>query len=282
MLALSRSALVLTTAALCLSLHAAPGFAQQATPPKPAVSPPAAPPDLAAPPADAVTTSSGLASRVLVTGTGTERPGPTDLATFHYTGWTADGKAFQSTTARGVPAKTLVDRLLPGLSEGLQLMVPGETRRLWVPEALAFKGEQGRPAGPLVLDVALLSVDPDPRKAPPDLLSPPDEGRLPSGLASRVLRPGTGAAKPKAWNRVRVHYTGWTTDGAMFDSSVIRGEPAVFALDQVIRGWTDGVQLMVPGEKRRFWIPARLAYGNEPGKPRGMLVFDIELLGIER
>lgn len=220
---------------------------------------------------------------MLQAGTGQGSPGPTDLATFHYTGWTADGKAFQSTPARGAAATTLLDRVLPGMAEGLQMMTPGEKRRLWVPEALAFKGEQGRPAGPLVFDVELVTFEPDPRKAPPDLLSPPaDAEKRPSGLTTRVLRPGTGTAKPRSWNRVRVHYTGWTTDGVMFDSSVMRNEPAVFPLDGVIRGWTEGVQLMVAGEKRRFWIPSRLAYGNEPGKPRGMLVFDIELLGIEK
>lgn len=78
-----------------------------------------------------------------------------------------------------------------------------------------------------------------------------------------------------------VHYTGWTTDGKMFDSSIVRGKPATFGLDQVIRGWTEGVQLMVEGEKTRFWIPQRLAYEGQPGGPRGMLVFDIELIAIE-
>jgi FKBP-type peptidyl-prolyl cis-trans isomerase len=66
----------------------------------------------------------------------------------------------------------------------------------------------------------------------------------------------------------------------MFDSSVSRGQPATFGLDEVIEGWTEGVQLMVEGEKRRFWIPARLAYEGKPGRPQGMLVFDIELLRI--
>ena len=76
-----------------------------------------------------------------------------------------------------------------------------------------------------------------------------------------------------------VHYTGWTTDGKMFDSSVTRGEPATFPLDEVIAGWTEGVQLMVEGEKTRFWIPENLAYkGQQP--PFGMLVFDVELLKI--
>ena len=79
---------------------------------------------------------------------------------------------------------------------------------------------------------------------------------------------------------VRVHYTGWTTDGKMFDSSVARGMPATFGLGDVIKGWTEGVQLMVQGEKTRFWIPQDLAYkGQSP--PYGMLVFDIELLEIK-
>jgi len=80
---------------------------------------------------------------------------------------------------------------------------------------------------------------------------------------------------------VTVHYTGWTTDGQMFDSSVARGEPAQFGLDQVIPGWTEGLQLMVEGERRRFWIPARLAYEGQPGRPQGVLVFDIELIRID-
>ena len=80
-----------------------------------------------------------------------------------------------------------------------------------------------------------------------------------------------------------MHYSGWTTDGQLFDSSVMRGEPASFGLFQVIAGWTEGVQLMVEGEKRRFWIPAKLAYGENPqgGAPAGMLVFDVELLKIK-
>lgn len=77
-----------------------------------------------------------------------------------------------------------------------------------------------------------------------------------------------------------MHYTGWTTDGKMFDSSVARGQPATFSLDGVISGWTEGVQMMVVGEKRRFWIPAKLAYEGKEGRPQGMLVFDIELIKI--
>lgn len=116
--------------------------------------------------------------------------------------------------------------------------------------------------------------------APPDVAAPPaDAQRTASGLASKVLQPGTGTRHPRPNSRVTVHYTGWMTNGTMFDSSVVSGQPATFGLDEVIRGWTEGVQMMVEGEKRRFWIPANLAYGDT-GEVRGMLVFDIELINI--
>ncbi|ODS55752.1 MAG: hypothetical protein ABS36_09140 [Acidobacteria bacterium SCN 69-37] len=119
--------------------------------------------------------------------------------------------------------------------------------------------------------------------APPDVAAAPaDASVTASGLASKVLQPGNSNVRPTAASTVRVHYTGWTTDGEMFDSSVTRGEAAEFPLNGVIPGWTEGVQLMVVGEKRRFWIPGALAYDNipMPGAPKGTLVFDIELLGV--
>jgi FKBP-type peptidyl-prolyl cis-trans isomerase len=118
--------------------------------------------------------------------------------------------------------------------------------------------------------------------APADVASPPaDTTTTSTGLASKVLKPGTGKAHPTARSRVRVHYTGWTTDGKMFDSSVARNEPISFGLNQVIAGWTEGVQLMVEGETRRLWIPEGLAYRGAAGAPKGMLVFDVELIKIE-
>jgi len=111
----------------------------------------------------------------------------------------------------------------------------------------------------------------------PEFAIPPDAQKTPSGIAWIVLKPGTGTDHPRATSQVLVHYTGWTPDGKKFDSSVDRGEPSQFGLDQVIRGWTEGVQLMVKGEKRRFWIPGSLAYDGVQGRPQGMLVFDIEL-----
>ena len=119
--------------------------------------------------------------------------------------------------------------------------------------------------------------------APDDVAAAPANAEsTASGLTSRVLQAGTGTANPGPTSNVTVHYTGWTPDGRMFDSSVARGAPSTFPLNGVIRGWTEGVQLMVVGEKRRFWIPANLAYGNNPGggRPGGLLVFDVELLAI--
>ena len=116
---------------------------------------------------------------------------------------------------------------------------------------------------------------------PPDVAAAPaDAKRTASNIASKVIQPGTGTRYPRPNSRVKVHYTGWTTDGKTFDSSVTRGQPAEFGLDEVIPGWTEGVQMMVEGEKRRFWIPGRLAYEGSPGRPQGTLVFEIELIRI--
>ena len=115
---------------------------------------------------------------------------------------------------------------------------------------------------------------------PPDVAAPPaDATKTPSGLATKVLKAGSGQDRPTKDDVVTVNYTGWTRDGKMFDSSVVRGEPATFPLNRVIAGWTEGVQLMVEGEKTRFWIPEKLAYGGQRA-PYGMLVFDIELIKI--
>ncbi|HYR28728.1 MAG TPA: FKBP-type peptidyl-prolyl cis-trans isomerase [Thermoanaerobaculia bacterium] len=133
----------------------------------------------------------------------------------------------------------------------------------------------------LVFDTELVEIIETP-KTPADVAAPPaDATTTGSGLASKVLKPGTGTQKPNARSTVTVHYTGWTTDGERIDSSVLRGQPTSFPLNQVIRGWTEGLQLMVVGEKRRFWIPAKLAYASDKSKPQGMLVFDIELLAIK-
>ena len=263
----------------CLLLAAASAGVAQPPAETPTI---AAPDDVAAPPKDATTTASGLASKVLVAGTGKTHPGLHDIVTVQYTGWTTDGKMFDSSVTRGEPAIFPLDRVIAGWTEGLQLMVPGEKRRFWIPEALAYKGQRP-PLGMLVFDVELISfvTPPPPPAAPEDVAAPPKDAiKTSSGLASKVIKAGSGKEHPGATSKVTVHYTGWTTDGKMFDSSVTRGAPATFPLNGVIAGWTEGLQLMVVGEKRRFWIPEALAYQGRQA-PFGTLVFDVELLAIQ-
>ena len=119
--------------------------------------------------------------------------------------------------------------------------------------------------------------------APPDVAAPPaDATRTASGLATKVLAAGSGTQHPTDADQVTIHYTGWTTDGKMFDSSVSRGTPATFPVNAVVSGFSEGVKLMVEGEKRRLGIPGALAYDNSdrPGAPKGMLVFDVEMIEI--
>ncbi len=362
-----------------------------------------APADVAAPPADAEKTASGLASKVLRAGTGARRPAYQDQVKVHYTGWTTDGKMFDSSITRGHPVTLPLRGVIPGWTEGVQLMKVGEKRRIWIPEQLAYDAKPGMPAGMLVFDVELLEIIPGPKPipapasvgvapanakreksgvawtitkkgsgkrrpsptahatfhftawttaglmlhtthetrprnlpidkgpaaltemlpqmlpgekrlvwapdgledrpgskpgeiivfelelisflepptTPKDVAAPPkDAQKTESGLYSKVLVRGKGKLHPTADDTVLVHYSGWTTDGKIFDSSVARGEPARFPLGAVIRGWTEGVQLMTVGEKRRLWIPEELAYEGKEGAPAGTLVFDIELIAI--
>ena len=96
-----------------------------------------------------------------------------------------------------------------------------------------------------------------------------------------MLASGKGGPKPKPTDTVRVHYTGWTTDGRMFDSSALKNEPSQFSLTGVIKGWTDALPLMSVGDRYRLWIPEELAYKGQQGRPQGMLVFDIEMVEIK-
>jgi len=265
-------------AALIVALGASLAAQQPARAPQ--FEPIPAPADVAKPPADAVKTASGLTSKVLQPGTGTAKPSAEDFVTVHYTGWTSDGKMFDSSYARAAASTFPVNKVIKGWGEGVQLMTVGEKRRLWIPQELAYAGQSGRPQGMLVFDVELVEIVPSPTVPPADVAAvPADAEKTPSGLAYKVLRPGAkGGARPTKTSRVTVHYSGWTTDGKLFDSSLMRGQTASFGLGDVIEGWTEGLQLMVPGEKTRFWIPERLAYKGQANGPKGMLVFDVELL----
>ena len=107
---------------------------------------------------------------------------------------------------------------------------------------------------------------------------------LPSGLQYLVIKEGNGK-RPKATDKVKCHYEGMPVDGTLFDSSVQRGEPATFPLNQVIAGWTEGLQLMTEGSKYRFFIPYTLGYGERGAgasiPPFAALVFDVELIEVQ-
>jgi FKBP-type peptidyl-prolyl cis-trans isomerase len=243
----------------------------------------APPSDLAMPPADAIKGASGLVSRVIKAGDSDEKPGPNDVVTVQYTGWASDGHMFDSSLSRSKPSMFPLNRAMLGWRECVQLMRLHETRRCWVPENLAYKGAAGRPKGTVVFDIELLDRRLSPTVPPPDVKEPPaDAKKQADGLAYKVLRAGTGLRHPTQFSRVTVHYSGWTTDGKLFDSSVARATPSTFDLGGgVIKGWTEALPLMVEGERARFWIPQDLAYKGEPGNPRGMLVFEIDLIKIE-
>lgn len=138
-------------------------------------------------------------------------------------------------------------------------------------------GERPAPEGPC------------PERSQPNVLEDPSAAvkRTALGLAYCLLAEGPeGLSVPAPTDTVRVHYSGWTPEGEMFDSSIERGEPTEFQLREVIGGWTEGLQLMTPGDKARMWIPGNLGYGRrEPGQPagtppRGTLIFEIELLEV--
>jgi FKBP-type peptidyl-prolyl cis-trans isomerase len=131
-----------------------------------------------------------------------------------------------------------------------------------------------RLCGVLILTVGLVGCG----GGSAEVAIPADAQKTASGISWKLIKAGTGTEHPNAKSLVLVHYTGWTMDGEQFDSSVDRGEPVEYPLNGFIPGWIEGLQLMVKGEKRRFWIPAKLAYETMPDRPQGMLVFDVELL----
>ncbi len=222
----------------------------------------------------------GLIIVTSVEGTGTEHPGDTDIVRIRYELWNTDGKMMGKVAAPNVVMQP-VAKMIPGWRMAVKKMVAGEHQRAWIPESLGAKGKVSA-NGMLVIDTELLEIVHQP-VTPPDVAAPPADATVTkSGLAYKVLKPGSGTRHPTRRDMVRVHYSGWTTDGKMFDSSIVRGQDAEFPLTQVIAGWTEGLQLMTEGERTRFWIPAKLAYSRrEKDKPQGMLVFDIELLSIE-
>lgn len=253
---------------------------------------PNTPLDVAAPPKDAKRSKSGLAWKVLSKGKGKAHPGKFDTVTINYTGWTPDGRMFDSSARHGGSMAVVLNRVVYGFSEGLQMMTPGEKRRLWIPAKLGY-GEKApgvetlpqQPLGMLVFDVELISFDKAPAlpSAPQDVGAvPADAMRSDSGLAWRVLEEGTGTEHPIATSVVEIVYTMWTTDGEVVESSVLRGGVDTVGISRLVPGWTEAMGLMVEGERRLLWLPEDLAYQGSPHRPAGMIVVDVKLVQIRR
>jgi peptidylprolyl isomerase len=240
----------------------------------------------AADPEKQKTTESGLKWEAIKEGSG-EPPGADDLVQLRCTAWTAEGKIGLSSaslpgrligTAGTVKVTPLQERFLP---EALRLMKPGGTYRLEVPPALCWGGTRVVPnvgedettvwEVELIRVLGLTPLDPQKMK------------KTASGLEYEVLAEGDGAV-PGPKSQVFCHYVGWLENGKEFDSSYRRGEPARFPVGGVIRGWTEGLQLMKTGATYRFRIPPNLAYGAQGAgaavPPNATLVFEVDLLAV--
>ena len=253
-----------------------------------------APPDVAAPPADAQTLPSGLAMKVLKTGNGTDRPIGNDCVRANFVAWKTDGTLFSTSTSMDNSELLCLNAAIVGVSEALQEMVVGEKRRLWVPEDLTFREhhhhgikrpeDEEPPHKDLTFDLELLSIIKAPA-TPADLTSPPAGAtKTTSGLAYQVLKAGNGSVHPSLKNKVMVHFSCWRTDGRLFETTEMGNHPALVTLATAPAGWREALPLMTVGEKTRFWIPAALAFGDKPANrfnPAGNLVYDMELLSVQ-
>ncbi len=241
------------------------------------------PEDLTEPPVDVATTDSGIRHRLLRGEPGGVKPDPHDRVRVSYTGWDSQGTMIESSTVRGDSVVLELDHGFPGFQEALASMAQGETRRFWIPEAQAFKTYPGTTRGDVVYDIEVREVIemPDPPAVPKDVAGPPKGAkRTASGLAYVVLREGTGQMKPGPRTKVEAHFSYWNTRGQLQGSSISEDQPRRLGVDRVSKGLGEGLQMMVVGEKRRFWIPEDIGPKSVANPSPGMLVYDVDLLAI--
>lgn len=272
-----------------VSNQAAPVVARRAVPTI------VAPEDVATAPVEALSTPSGLRMMLLHPGEGLEVPSRNDFVLVRFTAWRRDGTLQSTSGVSGQTAIQSLPRTVAGVAEALKLMVEGEKRRVWIPANLTYlptrhgplakvDEDEPPPGVDLTFDLELVRILKVPA-TPIDLMHPPSTATItPSGVALQVLAKGSGTIHPTASSRVSMHYSTWTAEGKLFETTVTSGHPGTFVMGNLLPGWREGVESMVVGEKTRLWIPAALAYGAKPASrklPAGNLVFDVQLLGIE-
>ena len=238
-------------------------------------------------PKEFTTTKSGLKYKILRKGDG-PKPKATTTVKVHYKGWLDGGKVFDSSYDRREPIEFPLNGVIPGWTEGMQLIGKGGMIELEIPYDLAY-GEAGRPPvipakATLHFIVELLDAQLPVEPGPTDKDVPEKFSETKSGLKYKILRKSDGE-KPKADSSVKVHYKGWLDGGKTFDSSYDRGKPIQFPLSGVIKGWTEGMQLVGKGGMIELEIPYELGYG-EAGRPprippKATLHFIVELLEVD-
>ncbi|NTW31397.1 MAG: FKBP-type peptidyl-prolyl cis-trans isomerase [Bacteroidetes bacterium] len=209
--------------------------------------------------------------------------------TVNYTGYFEDGKIFDSSVERGEPISIPIGKgkVIKGWDEGIPLLSVGDKARLLIPYNLAY-GETARGPIPamsnLIFDVEVIKAEKSTSPEPYDVKGK-DTLKTASGLQYIIVKEGTGA-QATSGKTVKVHYTGYFTDGKIFDSSVERGTAFSFPLGQgrVIAGWDEGIALLKVGGKARLIIPYQLGYGENaynsiPAK--STLIFDVELIDVK-
>lgn len=234
---------------------------------------------------DTIKTVSGLKYIVVSKGRGIKVDSGMNV-TVHYTGYFEDGKIFDSSLERGEAITLPIGsgKVIKGWDEGITYLNVGDKARLFIPYDLGY-GETVRGTIPaksnLIFDVEILKAEKAVAAVAYDVKGK-DTVTTASGLKYIVVNDGTGK-QAASGNTVKVHYTGYFTDGKIFDSSIERGEPIEFVLGagNVIKGWDEGIALLKIGGKARFIIPYNLGYGEKdfytiPGK--STLIFDVELM----
>lgn len=245
-----------------------------------------------------VKTASGLEYTVIEEGTG-ESPKPDNYVTVHYEGTLEDGTVFDSSYKRGEPATFPANGVIAGWVEALSMMKVGAKWDLVIPAELGY-GPQGAgdvipPNAALKFTVELLKIQTIEELVAEfeatqitfleDAEKTEGMQKTESGLLYTVVEEGAGAKPKGPTSEVTVHYAGRLTNGHEFDSSYKRNQPATFALNRVIAGWTEGLQLMSVGSKYTFIIPSTLGYGAQGSQgsipPNATLIFEVELIDVK-